>query len=103
MTRPLIGIDHGGTKIQGIVLSGPDHRRVIERKRIPTEKTKGYDHLLGQIVGLVRDLADSHQIELQTVGIGTPGVLDPRTQTMKNCNTTILNDLFLLPSELAIA
>jgi predicted NBD/HSP70 family sugar kinase len=29
------------------------------------------------------------------IGFGTPGVLDPRLQTMKNCNTTSLNGKYL--------
>ncbi|MEO1436779.1 MAG: ROK family protein [Bacteroidota bacterium] len=91
MSNPLIGIDLGGTKIEGIILDGPGHREVLARKRIPTEKTKGYDHIIGNIVGLVRQLASEHHINLKSVGIGTPGVLDPATQTMKNCNTTVLN------------
>ncbi|MEM6724258.1 MAG: ROK family protein, partial [Bacteroidota bacterium] len=75
----------------GIILDGPDHRNILARKRIPTEKTKGYDHIVGNIVRLIHELVSENGIDLKRVGMGTPGVLDPSTQTMKNCNTTALN------------
>ena len=44
---------------------------------------------------LEKKLVDEMQIQSglspQTIGFGTPGVLDPFLQTMKNCNSTSLN------------
>ncbi len=83
------GIDLGGTKIEGVVLT-PDFK-VLARRRIPTEKQFGYQHIISQIVKLVRLLEEETGHQPTTIGIGTPGTLTPSTQTMKNSNTTCLN------------
>ena len=83
------GIDLGGTKIEGVVLA--DDGRVLERRRRATERQKGYDHIVAQIVGLVRDLEAAVGSKAHALGIGTPGTIDPPTGLMKNSNTTVLN------------
>lgn len=85
------GIDLGGTKIEGVVLSAPSPDAVIIRKRIDTEAHKGYDHIITQIIKLIDLLKAETGYQPERVGFGTPGTLDPATQTMKNCNTTVLN------------
>ena len=57
-----IGIDLGGTKIEGILLSSDN--KVIERKRIPTKKEDGYESIILRICLLYtspspRDLSTS--------------------------------------------
>ncbi|GAB3545571.1 ROK family protein [Spirosoma fluminis] len=85
------GIDLGGTKIEGVVLSAPSPDAVLIRKRIDTEAHQGYDHILQQIVKLIDMLkAETDQVP-ERIGFGTPGTFDPARQTMKNCNTTVLN------------
>ncbi|HAO50520.1 MAG TPA: sugar kinase, partial [Runella sp.] len=42
------GIDLGGTKIEGVVLSSPSPDAVVIRKRIDTEAHKGYAHIASQ-------------------------------------------------------
>jgi fructokinase len=82
-----IGIDLGGTKIEGIVLDRDG--QTIGRHRIATESERGYDHILGRVEAVVqacRQLAP----ECDSIGIGTPGAVR-RDGTMKNCNTTCLN------------
>jgi fructokinase len=91
MQQAIWGIDLGGTKIEGIVLRSLTDRQPILRSRTDTEATKGYDHILQQIVGLLKKMQEQTGIHPNRVGIGTPGVLDPVLQTMKNCNTTALN------------
>ena len=88
---PLWGIDLGGTKIEGVILSEREKPDVLKRLRIPTEAQKGYDHVIQQVARLVEVLTAETGIKPQSLGIGTPGVLDPATRTMKNCNTTCLN------------
>jgi len=39
------GIDLGGTKIEGVVLSAPSPDAVVIRKRIDTEAHLGYEHI----------------------------------------------------------
>lgn len=85
------GIDLGGTKIEGVVLSKPSPDAVVLRKRIDTEADKGYEHILSRIELLVDMLRVETGYEPEHIGFGTPGTNDPATNTMKNCNTTILN------------
>ncbi|MGB3616782.1 MAG: ROK family protein, partial [Catalinimonas sp.] len=85
------GIDLGGTKVEGVVLSDEVEPRVLGRLRVPTEANKGYEHILRQIDRLVLNLIRETKQTPTAVGIGTPGALDPHTQTLKNSNTTVLN------------
>jgi fructokinase len=91
MTTALWGIDLGGTKIEGAILSSLADPAPLVRKRIPTEGHKGYDHILSQIAALVEVLSSESSLSPSSIGFGTPGVLDPILQTMKNCNSTSLN------------
>jgi fructokinase len=91
MSQPLWGIDPGGTKIEGTILESLQNPRPLLRTRIDTEATKGYDHVLGQIVALVREMEQRSGLRPRAIGFGTPGILDPSLKTMKNCNTVILN------------
>ncbi len=87
------GIDLGGTKIEGVVLSSPSPDAVLIRKRIDTESFKGYQHIANQIVRLIRELEAETGYRAESVGIGTPGTVEPSTGLMKNCNTTCLNGM----------
>ncbi|GAB3695828.1 ROK family protein [Spirosoma flavus] len=85
------GIDLGGTKIEGIVLSAPSPDAVLIRKRIDTEAKAGYEHILNQITGLIDVLKAETGQQPERIGFSTPGTFDPARQAMKNCNTTVLN------------
>ncbi|SDJ93289.1 Sugar kinase of the NBD/HSP70 family, may contain an N-terminal HTH domain [Catalinimonas alkaloidigena] len=85
------GVDLGGTKLEGVVLANDEANTVLKRLRIPTEADKGYDHILRQIRLLITQLTRETGQAPSAIGFGTPGVLDPQTQTMKNCNTVSLN------------
>ena len=85
------GIDLGGTKIEGVILTAPSPDAVIIRKRIDTEAHKGYDHILSQQVRLIDMLKAETGLTPDRIGFSTPGTFDPARQTMKNCNTTSLN------------
>ena len=84
-----MGIDLGGTKIEGIVLD--EQGRELFRKRVETKSEQGYQPILSRIKGLHDDLTASVQGAQHTLGIGTPGVVSPRTGLMKNSNTVCLN------------
>jgi fructokinase len=89
--RSLWGIDLGGTKIEGVILRSPEDPDILFRDRVATEADKGYEHILSQVKKLVdamRDFAGGLPLR---IGVGTPGVHDPRLGTMKNCNTTAMN------------
>ena len=66
-----IGIDFGGTKIEGIGLDARNN--IIERKRIPTEQGFGYDHVMKNLIGLYHDLLGGNQQQLHRFVIGIPG------------------------------
>jgi fructokinase len=84
-----IGIDLGGTKIEGIVLD--DDGKEIFRKRIDTQQESGYHHILNRIGELYNELAKIIQQRPHTFGIGTPGAISPRSGLLKNSNTVCLN------------
>lgn len=88
---PIWGIDIGGTKIEGVILESKDNPTVILRQRIATEAEGGYEHILRRIKSLINQMSDESGIISEKIGIGTPGALDPATQTLKNSNTVVLN------------
>jgi len=90
-----IGIDLGGTKIEGIVLD--ERGRELFRKRIETQQEKGYQHILNRIKSLHDELAAQINNQPHTFGIGTPGAVSPRTGFLKNSNTACLNGKSLKP------
>jgi predicted NBD/HSP70 family sugar kinase len=89
----IAGIDLGGTKVEGIILHESNLDQPLCRLRVPTEREKGYDHILSQIARLCELMSRETGIPFpQRVGMGTPGAIDPVTQTIKNSNTQCLND-----------
>ena len=85
-----IGIDLGGTKIEGVLLdSAGDIKR---RERLPTPH-EDYSGILDAISALIAVLTDDKQIP---IGIGTPGSVSPQSSMMRNSNSTCLNGKHLL-------
>ncbi|MCU0346610.1 MAG: ROK family protein [Saprospiraceae bacterium] len=108
--EPIWGIDLGGTKIECAVMEDAVNMNVLRRMRMPTEQDKGYTHILRQIYKLVETMGADLGMRPKKIGFGTPGTLDPKTQTLKNSNTVCLNGMPLkhdlesilgLPCELA--
>lgn len=85
------GIDLGGTKIECAVIEFDKGLHIIARKRIPTEAHKGYIHIIQQVKQLVNDVAREVGETPAAIGFATPGVLEPATKLMKNCNTVCMN------------
>jgi fructokinase len=84
-----IGIDLGGTKIEGILLDA--NHRECQRYRLETRAFEGYEAVLERIVHVYEHLADSAGDTAHTLGICTPGSISARTGLLKNCNATQLN------------
>ncbi|HUZ06708.1 MAG TPA: ROK family protein [Candidatus Paceibacterota bacterium] len=84
-----IGMDLGGTKIEGIVLD--ELGKELFRKRIETQRELGYRHILNRIRELYGDLAAQTKNQPHTFGIGTPGAVSPRSGLLKNSNTVCMN------------
>lgn len=88
-TDTLFGIDLGGTKIEAVAMN--QDGEVLSRRRLPTEREKGYDHIISQIGRTLDLVSDEVGVVPKKLGIGTPGAIDPPTGLMKNSNTTVLN------------
>src|SRR5579885_2265696 len=81
-----IGIDLGGTKIEGAAL-GPDGG-FLDRRRLPTPAGD-----YGATVRAVRDLVQAIEASVGargSVGVGIPGALSAATGLVKNANSTCL-------------
>ncbi len=94
MTGPTlrIGIDLGGTKIEGLALSRDGAE--VARRRIETPKD--YDQALLAVEGLIVFLEEAAGAAgggagRGSVGVGIPGTLSPATRLVKNSNSTWLN------------
>ena len=82
-----IGIDLGGTKIEGIVLSASGG--VSAGRRIATPR-ENYEGTVRAVAGLVSAL-EAETGSRATVGVGTPGAISRATGVVKNANSTWLN------------
>ena len=82
-----IGIDLGGTKIEGILVD--ETYQSITRKRIPTNQNNGYDSILKSIKNLILELTQESN-ENTSIGICTPGALSLDSGLIKNSNTQCL-------------
>ena len=86
-TRLRVGIDLGGTKIEGVALDPAG--RVLVRRRVATPA--------GDYEGTVRTVARLvHRVEGEaggrgTVGVGTPGAISPFSGLLRNSNSVALN------------
>jgi fructokinase len=100
-----IGVDLGGTKTEAVAVRvGGADPEVLARRRIPTERDLGYDHIIAQTRALVIDVAhdagvDDAAFAAIGVGVGMPGSVTTRSADgtrggvplVKNSNTTCLN------------
>ena len=82
-----IGIDLGGTKIEGIALA--DDGRELDRRRVAAPRGN-YDDSVRAIVDLVAAI-ESATSQRGSIGIGIPGTTSPATGLIKNANSTWLN------------
>jgi fructokinase len=82
-----IGIDVGGTKIEGIALGDDGRERARQRVATPV----AYDHVLEAVRDLVGRL-EAEIGETGTVGVGTPGFIQPGRGLIRNSNLQSLND-----------
>jgi fructokinase len=81
-----IGLDLGGTKIEGVAL-GDDGAELV-RRRVATPR-HDYAATLEAMAGIVRDL-EAETGRRGSVGVGMPGALSPATGLVKNANSTWL-------------
>lgn len=83
-----IGIDLGGTKIEGVVLD--DNGNILARQRVTTPRGS-YDGTITAMADLVASLERRCDLgKPASVGVGIPGILSPASGLVKNANSTWL-------------
>ena len=82
-----IGIDLGGTKIEGILVD--EKYQTITRKRIPTNQDNGYNSIIESIKNLILELTRESNQDV-SIGVCTPGSLSLDSGLIKNSNTQCL-------------
>lgn len=83
-----IGIDLGGTKVEGLLIDKDGSE--LARRRIPTPRND-YDATLAAIAELVRTLETEAGARDSSVGIAIPGSVSRRTGRVHNANSTWIN------------
>jgi fructokinase len=81
-----IGIDLGGTKIEGLALDLEG--KELCRRRVATPRGS-YTEIVDAVVELIRLLEEACG-ERASIGLGIPGIASPATGLVKNANTTLL-------------
>ena len=81
-----VGIDWGGTKIEGIVLE-PSTGKELLRKRVDAPKDN-YVEIINKVCELITNISSKYNNF--TVGIGMPGSLHPKTGQVQVSNTKAL-------------
>lgn len=85
--RLRIGLDLGGTKIEGLLM-GPDDSELARRRVLaPRDDYAATLRVLCDLVGAL----EAGAAGMATVGVGTPGSLSPSTGLLQNANSTWLN------------
>ena len=82
-----IGIDVGGTKLEGIALA--EDGRVLDRRRT-TSPRGNYDASVRAIIELIAAIESATDAR-GSIGVGIPGTISPATGLIKNANSTWLN------------
>jgi fructokinase len=86
MSGMRIGIDLGGTKIEGIAIA--DDGSQLLRRRMAAPRGD-YDATLTAVIDFICEI--EHEVGVRgSVGIGIPGAVSPATQLIKNANSTWL-------------
>ena len=81
-----VGIDLGGTKIEGVLLN--EEGAELVRRRIDTPRDD-YDATVAAVCRLVEEIERTFDIRAK-VGVGIPGTVSPATGLIKNANSVWL-------------
>ena len=102
MGRFAIGIDLGGTKVEACLID--ETRRVLARRRRPSEPALGREKVVGNILELVAATAGG--VRYEAIGMGTPGTYSAADDIMYGAPHTPLYErpglVSLLRSKLAV-
>ncbi|HEU0221536.1 MAG TPA: ROK family protein [Paracoccaceae bacterium] len=83
-----IGIDLGGTKIEGVYLSHDGEERGRMRVQTPRHDYEGTVRAVAEVVRKVEEVAG---VPGATVGVGIPGSISPTTGHVRNSNAVWLH------------
>lgn len=81
-----IGIDLGGTNV-GIGIVDSDNK-LIYKDSIPTKRENGFNDIIEDIIALISKTINVNNIpksHIQGIGIGIPGIVDPKSQIIIDC------------------
>ena len=81
-----IGIDWGGTKIEGISIDSKNGKE-LDRIRVDSPKDN-YEEIISKVVEVIKELSKASSDF--TVGIGMPGSIHPETNLVQVSNTKAL-------------
>ena len=102
MSRFAVGVDLGGTKVEACLVD--ETRRILARKRRPSEPGLGRERVVANILELIAETAGAARYE--AVGMGTPGTYQPRDDIMYGAPHTPLYEkpglISLLRSKLPV-
>jgi glucokinase len=84
MRKLIIGIDIGGTKVAGGLVTPKG--RLVKSSIVPTRAAEGFKTSFGQIVGLIESLLQEAGGKEKILGIGmcAPGPINPKTGSVIN-------------------
>jgi len=82
-----IGIDLGGTKIEGIALDADGNELIRHRVATPSGDYAATLKAIIELTGFI----ESKTGQTGSIGIGTPGALSPATQLLRNSNSVCMN------------
>jgi fructokinase len=90
-----LGLDLGGTKMEAVVVTRAAGHAidVVERRRVCTERDRGYDAVLEtacELIGATARSAGADPREIP-IGVGMPGSITRQGGLVKNSNTVCLN------------
>jgi len=94
----VIGLDIGGTKIECVLYGflGPykdsTDLEKLASQRIPTLRDQGYENVMARIADLIRQVLSGASVkthQLEGIGAGLPGSIDPHSFKMINGNSQI--------------
>ncbi len=78
MSRFAVGVDLGGTKVEACLVD--ETRKILARKRRPSEPDKGRERVVANILELIDETAG--MVRHEAVGMGTPGTYHARDDIM---------------------
>jgi fructokinase len=84
-----IGIDLGGTKIEGILLDDQGSEKARHKMATPAGDYAGTIQAITDLVAILEQLSNLKHNKTP-VGIGIPGTVSPATSLIKNANSTCL-------------